>query len=99
MSPASANHLRKFIKLIHKNNILGLCGPQNLIQADLKISENDEILSNFADFLGRFSYIRIKNFCSRTHSIQVAIVASFGISTGANSDVVNHTVTLDSLFK
>ena len=36
---------------------------------------------------------------NRTHSIQVAIVASFGISTGANSDVVNHTVTLDSLFK
>ena len=73
MSPASANHLRKFIKLIHKNNILGLCGPQNLIQVDLKFSENDEILSNFADFLGRFSYIRIKNFCSRAMAKQTII--------------------------
>lgn len=36
---------------------------------------------------------------NKTHSIQVAIVASFGISKGANSDVVNHTVSLDSLFQ
>lgn len=34
-----------------------------------------------------------------THSIQVAIVASFGIAKGEYTDVVNHVVSLDSLFK
>lgn len=34
-----------------------------------------------------------------THSIQVAMVASFGIAKGEYTDVVNHVVSLDSLFK
>lgn len=32
-------------------------------------------------------------------SIQVVIIASFGLAKGSFSDVVNHSVSLDDLFK
>lgn len=34
----------------------------------------------------------------KTHSIQVAMVASFGLAKGENTDIVNHVVSLDDLF-
>jgi len=34
----------------------------------------------------------------RTHSIQIALVSSFGLAEGSHSDVVNHSVVLDDLF-
>ena len=34
----------------------------------------------------------------KTHSIQVARGASFGLAKGENTDIVNHVVSLDDLF-
>ncbi len=35
---------------------------------------------------------------NRTHSIQIAVISSFGIAKGIHNDVVNHSVTLNELF-
>lgn len=51
---------------------------------------------NLRNKLDAFSTSKQHN---KTHSIQVAIIASFGLAKGSYSDVVNHSVSLDDLFK
>lgn len=51
--------------------------------------------SNLRNKLQAFSSSRQHN---RTHSIQVVMVTSFGLSPSSHADVVNHSVSLEQLF-
>lgn len=68
---------------------------------EMKFSEGTYSLSadynsNLRNKLQAFSSSRQHN---KTHSIHVVLVTSFGFSAGSHTDVVNHSVTLEQLFR
>ncbi len=67
---------------------------------EMKFSEGAFSISadynrNLRNKLQAFSFAKQHN---KTHSVQVVIVTSFGLSHSSHTDVVNHSVTLEQLF-
>lgn len=68
---------------------------------EMKFSESTYSVS--ADY-NRTLRNKLQTFSSakqhnRTHSIQVVMVTSFGLSSASHADVVNHSITLEQLFE
>jgi len=67
---------------------------------EMKFSENPYSITadynmNLRNKLDAFSTSKQHN---RTHSIQIAVIASFGVSRSSHDDIVNHSVSIGDMF-